>query len=96
VENGPAPDTSEADKLADANRRVAALKGFYIHLLVFVAVLLGLALINAATDSVWWVHWVFLGWGIGILAHAIFVFAGGSKFVADWERRKMRELIDRK
>jgi 2TM domain-containing protein len=95
VENDPAPDTSEADKLANAKRRVAALKGYYIHLFVFVAVLLGLALINAATDGVWWVQWVLLGWGIGILAHAIFVFAGGSRLVADWERRKMRELIDR-
>ena len=95
MEQGPAPETSQADKLAKARRQVAALKGFYIHLFVFAAVIVGLTIINAATGGVWWVQWVFLGWGIGVLAHAAFVFVGGSRFVADWEQRKTRELIDK-
>ena len=94
-----APDTqrpmSQEERLAQAKRRVAAIKGFYIHVFVFGVVILGLAIIDAATGGPWWVQWVFLGWGIGVLAHALFVFVGGSRFVADWEERKTRELIDR-
>jgi hypothetical protein len=99
VDQAPASDPqhtmSQQDRLAQAKRQVAAIKGFYIHLLVFTAVVLGLAIINAATRGPWWVQWVFLGWGIGVLAHALFVFVGGSRFVADWEDRKTRELIDK-
>jgi hypothetical protein len=86
---------SEQDKLAKARQQVAAIKGFYLHLFVFAAVILGLAIINAATRGAWWVQWVFLGWGIGVLAHGLFVFAGSSRLVAEWERRKTRELIER-
>jgi hypothetical protein len=54
-----------------------------------------LVIINAATGGPWWVLWVLLGWGIGVLAHGLFVFAGASRRVAEWEQRKVRELADR-
>ncbi len=99
MDQAPAPDAhrvmSQDEKLARAKRQVAAIKAFYIHLFVFAAVLLLLAIINAATGGPWWVLWVLLGWGIGILAHWLFVFFAGSRLVADWERRKTRELADR-
>ena len=99
VDQSPEPDTQrtmiQEERLARARRQVSAIKGFYIHLFVFVAVTLGLAIINAATPGPWWVQWVFLGWGIGVLAHALFVFIGGSRLVADWEQRKTRELVDK-
>lgn len=83
-------------RLEDANRRVAALKGFYIHLIVFMAVNLGLTVLNIATGDDWWVQWVWLGWGIGVLAHAIAVFGRGSKSVENWENRKIRQFLDKK
>jgi fatty acid desaturase len=83
----------DAARLARAKRRVAAIKGFYIHLAVFTLVLLGLLAIDLATGRRWWVHWVFLGWGIGIVAHAIAVFGGLPQAVADWEERKIKELM---
>jgi fatty acid desaturase len=99
MEQAPAPDSqrvmSQEEKLARARRQVAALKAFYIHLFAFVAVILLLAIINAATGGPWWVLWVLLGWGIGVLAHGLFVFAGTSRRVAEWEQRKVRELADR-
>jgi 2TM domain len=42
---------------------VAALKGFYIHLVVFALLLMGLLAVNSASGGSWWVVWVFLGWG---------------------------------
>ena len=83
-------------KLEDAKRRVAALKGFYVHLAVFLALNIGLAAINVVTGGEWWVHWVVLGWGIGVIAHALAVFGPQSKFVADWEVRKVQQFLNQR
>lgn len=90
----PSPAGDADAKRQRAERRVAAIKGFYIHLVVFVAVIAGLLLINAASKNQgWWVHWVFLGWGLGVLAHGLAVMERTSKAVADWEARKVREIM---
>jgi len=86
----PAPDRA---KFRRARQRVAAIKGFYIHLAVFVMVLTGLFVVNAATAGEWWVHWVFIGWGIGLAAHAAAVYGRAPAMVASWERRKLRQLM---
>jgi hypothetical protein len=38
-------------RLARARRRVAALKGFYVHLFIFALVLAGLTVVNAAVGG---------------------------------------------
>jgi uncharacterized membrane protein YdjX (TVP38/TMEM64 family) len=88
-----APPDSEETRLAEARRRVAAMKGFYIHLAVFALIVLGLLVINVASGAAWWAHWVFLGWGIGIVAHALAVFGRLPRAIADWEERKVRQLM---
>lgn len=93
-DNRPADQPTDQEKLARARERVSAIKGFYIHLAIFIAVLLVLVVIDASTGESWWVQWVFLGWGIGILAHAVGVFASTPKFVTRWEERKIREYLD--
>jgi hypothetical protein len=40
------------------------------------------------------VLWVLLGWGIGVLAHALTVFGHTSRAIADWEERKLREFMN--
>ena len=85
---------SQADRLAQARRQVAAIKGFYVHLLVFAVVLIGLFAINAVSGRSWWVQWVLFGWGIGIVAHALAVFSRTPKAVADWEERKLKQLMN--
>lgn len=80
-------------KIDAARQHVAALKGFYIHLIVFVCVLSGLAGINVATRSEWWVQWPLFGWGLGILGHAIGVFVPFRLFGPDWEERKIKERL---
>ena len=80
-------------RVAEARRRVAALKAFYIHLTVAVAVLAVLFAINAATGGPWWVLWVVLGWGIGLGAHALTVFGRNSQVVENWEKRKVEEIL---
>ena len=85
--------STEDEKLARARRRVEALKGFYVHLIVFVLVMLGLVVVNALTGGPWWVIWVFLGWGIGVAAHAVMVMGRTSRAVADWEERQLRKYM---
>jgi len=87
------PALTRAERRARAVRRVAAIKGFYVHLAVYVVVNIGLLAVDALTGSDWWVHWVAFGWGIGVIAHAIAVFGRGSKLVTDWEDRKIKQLM---
>jgi fatty acid desaturase len=81
-------------KLLRARRRVAAIKGFYVHLFVFALVLAGLFAINAASGGSWWALWVLFGWGIGVVAHALAVFGRKPQAVAAWEERKVRQLAN--
>lgn len=85
----------DRESVASAQRRVAALKGFYIHLFVYAAVVIGLFALNAATGDEWWVQWVFFGWGIGVAAHAIATFWRTPQFIGQWEKRKLRQLAER-
>ena len=83
-------------QIEDARRRVAQIEGFYFHLVAYVGVLLLLTAVNAvyAADG-WWVQWVWFGWGIGVIAHAIAVYTTRPQFITNWERRKFRELLRR-
>lgn len=92
--NHSADQTSDRERLERARQRVEALKGFYIHLAIFLAVIALLFVINASTGGVWWVQWVVLGWGIGVLAHAFAVYGNAPKFISRWEERKIREYMD--
>ena len=78
-----------------AQRRLAALKGFYIHSFAFASVVTGLLVVDLVAGGGWWVQWVFLGWGIGLAAHAIATFWRTPRFVGQWERRKLRQLVGR-
>jgi hypothetical protein len=85
------PDEERLDR---AKRRLAALKGFYVHLFVFAMVMAALFIINLAVGGPWWVLWVLLGWGMGVIAHAVTVFGRTSRLVADWEERKLQQFLD--
>jgi hypothetical protein len=80
-----------------AKKRVEALRGFYIHLIVYVIVNLFLFLLNIMTSpDVLWFYWPLLGWGIAIVVHAISVFWGFDRpFGADWEAKKVREIMEK-
>lgn len=87
---------NEHEKTAKAAKQVEALTGFYIHLVVFVLVMVVLLVANVlATPEVWWVQWPFLGWGIGVLAHALIVFGNMPNAITNWQLRKIKELKDR-
>jgi len=90
----PGKQPTAEEKRARARERVAEIKGFFAHLVIFAAVIILLFAVNATTSGSWWVQWVFLGWGIGVLAHAFAVFGSTPKFISRWEERKIREHMD--
>jgi hypothetical protein len=89
----PAP-TADRARRERARRRVAAIKGFYIHLFVFVLVVAGLVVINWLTGGPWWALGVFLVWGIGVLAHGLVAMGRIPSALANWEERKIKRLMD--
>jgi hypothetical protein len=75
-----------------AEKRVAAKLEFYRHLVIYIAVNILLIIINlvTSTETLWFI-WPLLGWGIGIVVHAIQVFIVPSESSLK-ERMIEREL----
>lgn len=79
-----------------ARRQVRRLRGFYVHLSVYLAVNAGLLAINLASGADrLWVTWPLAGWGIAVAIHGAGVFLGGRFLGAEWEERKLREQVER-
>lgn len=75
-----------------AVKRVKDLKGFYANLSSYCVVIPFLLILNLiSSPEHLWFYWPMLGWGIGILAHAVNTFGIGK----DWEERKIQELMDK-
>ena len=85
------------DQYQIAKRRVEKLRGFYIHLVVYVLVNAFLFLLNITmSPDVLWFYWPLLGWGIAIVGHAISVFWGfDGPIGADWEAKKAGEIMEK-
>jgi len=84
---------TDREKYLAAMAHVAALKGFLIHLSIFGAVMIGLFVVDYKDGGTWWVQWPFLGWGLGILGHALLVFYPHVVSTSGWEERKIQETI---
>jgi len=84
-----------------AQKKVKKLKGFYIHLLVYIVVNVMIIYANYtySKESTSLFEWRNFGtafwWGIGLLAHGINVFTLDFIFGKEWEARKIRELMER-
>ena len=93
------PSNMDEIKYQQALKRVKRIKGFYIHLIVYIFVNIFIyvmmipklhgdyfALRNFSTA---------LCWGIGLLAHGISIFIPGLLMGKDWEGRKINELMEK-
>ena len=88
--------TEEDARYKAAKSRVAQLRGFYVHLTTYIVVNVFLVVLNLLTspDTLWF-YWVTLGWGVGIVAHALQVYGSFTIFGKDWEDRKVQEYLKR-
>ena len=85
---------TEEQKYLLAKKKVDNLKGFYSNLLAYCLVIPFLIFINLMTSSGhYWFWYPAIGWGIGIVFHAVGVFNHTSFFGHDWEERKIQEIL---
>lgn len=75
-----------------AQKRVKEIKSFYGNLISYCIVIPVLIIINLMTspDDIWF-YFPMLGWGIGIAAHGMNVFAVGK----NWEEKKIRKIMEK-
>ncbi|WP_318442596.1 2TM domain-containing protein [Photobacterium leiognathi] len=76
---------------------VKGIKSFYSNLTSYVLVIGMLFVINYFTGpDYWWAVWPALGWGIGIVSHALSAFEILNIFGPDWERKQVEKRLGRK
>ncbi|MFC1715643.1 sensor domain-containing protein [Candidatus Poribacteria bacterium] len=89
-------DERYEERYKEAKEKVEAIKGFYIHLITYVCVNGFLIAVNLITSRrTLWFYWPLLGWGAGVLAHGIGVFGFDGLLGKDWEKKKIREIMEK-
>jgi 2TM domain-containing protein len=79
-----------------ARKRVQAVRGFYIHLAIYLVVNLFLFAINmlSNSESIWF-YWPLLGWGIAVVINGLLVFGPLAEGGTKWEERKIQEYMEK-
>ena len=86
--------TTNSERYEAARRQVRKQKGFWIHLAAFLVANAAMAALNLVkTPDKLWFYWVILGWGAGVVLHALLVFGGG--IAKNWEEKKIQEILKR-
>ena len=98
-------ETRRTDKSIKAKKRVKELKGFYTHLMIYVAINSMLLIIKIAGNfyygdyfmgPLWHLStsasWLF--WGIGLSFLAIKEFKRNPFFNKDWEQKKIEKYME--
>ncbi len=84
-----------------AYKRVKRIKGFYIHLLVYVLVNLFLIvsqIVEAHSSTILFkmpTYATAFFWGIGLVGHGLSVFGTLYFFSSKWEEKKIKEIMDK-
>lgn len=86
----------EKEQYEKAAKCVQEVKGFYIHLMVYIIVNIGLVCINLITSSetIWFIYPLF-GWGIGVGVHGLAIFVKSILLGDEWEKRKIEKYLNK-
>lgn len=91
----------EEQKYIRAKKKVKAIKGFYIHLTVYIIINLFLIITYVIAGFGWKIFWQWqtyntaIFWGIGIAFHAFNVFGMNFLLGSNWEERKIKEIMSK-
>lgn len=94
-------NAQEEIKYQEALKRVRKIKGFYSHLLVYIVVNIMIIVVNIQNldpgESYFQYKNFFTAffWGIGLVAHAFSVFVPQWFLGSNWEKRKIKELMEK-
>ena len=82
------------DNEEEAIEFVKKLKSFHLNWMMYLVVISGLYLVNIyVTPGYLWVIWPALGWGIGIVSHAVKLFGLFGVFGTEWEQRQFEKRM---
>ncbi|OUS14561.1 hypothetical protein A9Q93_07715 [Nonlabens dokdonensis] len=86
-----------SERYKKAARRVEEIKAFYHHLIVFIIINLCILafVIFFEGDLMFFFIVSVLGWGIGLVSHAVKVFEINPFTNKEWEKRKIQEILDK-
>lgn len=91
--------TNTKTEYEKAKKIVNDKKDFYIHLLIYISVNIGLFLINAFTvgfsNNIWWSFIPAFFWGIGLLIHFLSIFVLSNLFGSDWEAKEIEKILSK-
>ena len=81
----------------EALEYVRDIKAFYNHLIVFGVTCLALVVLNLiVSPGYFWAKWALLGWGVGVVLHAINTFEIVNILSPDWERRQVEKRLNKR
>ncbi|MBE0390495.1 hypothetical protein HNQ02_001154 [Flavobacterium sp. 7E] len=85
-----------------AYKRMKRIKGFYIHLLIYVLIngyhfasVLNRSIISDGVFLRWETWSTLFFWGIGLAAHGLSVFGRDLFFGSNWEQKKIQEFMNK-
>ena len=94
------PDYKKSMSYKSAQKRIKDIKGFYVHLLVFVFINTAIFIVTTmdagffkGLTEISNYSTIFF-WGIGLFAHWASVFGPNFIFGKKWEEKKIKELMD--
>ena len=91
----------ENQKYIRAQKKVKSIKGFYVHLFVYLGVNAFLILARVISGEGvgllldWSSYGTMFFWGIGLAFHAFGVFGMDIILGKSWEDKKIKELMDK-
>jgi transcriptional regulator with XRE-family HTH domain len=89
--------TPEQTEVFLAFQQVRKMRGLYSHMMSYVIVMSGLAAINLILmpHRIWFIF-PLLGWGVGLLSHAVSVLNILPWFGPEWEKRQVEKKLGRR
>jgi LytS/YehU family sensor histidine kinase len=90
------PDPALGLAYERAWQQVRAIKGFYRHLAIYLAVIAGLCVINLifVPQKIWFLYPA-ATWGVGLALHGVSVWGGAFWLGREWEEKKIQEILAR-
>jgi len=89
----------QSEKYQLAKKRVKRIRGFYIHLFIYIVVNICIVILDSNRQYVvdgnlqLWAFSNIFFWGIGVFAHWASVFGPNVLLTRKWEERKIEELM---
>lgn len=98
-------EVDENEKRRRAKKKIEEIKGFYLHLTIYIIINLFITIKNVIGSfqdgkSFWEAFWdfgnyaVWILWGTGLVFHGIYTFDYSPFFSKEWEERQIRKYVE--